>query len=438
MEDINLHFTGDIHAVTYAHNLLAALIDNSLFQGNLLNINPQSITFKRVLDLNDRSLRYCTIGLGGEKNGIPRDTGFDITVASEVMAILCLASDLMDLKQRLANITIGYTFDGKRLTAHDLKAEGAMTLLLKDAIKPNLVQTLEGTPTLIHGGPFANIAHGCNSIIATRTALKLSDYVVTEAGFGADLGAEKFFDLKCRMGNLKPSIVVLVATIRALKLHGGIPMGDLSIPNIEALNSGFTNLEKHVENIRKYGLPIVIAINHFETDSSEEIAFLQSRCQTLGVKAVFCDVFMKGSNGGIDLANEVINTINNGSSNFRFLYDSNLSIEDKIKIIANEIYGATDVTYSQEAGNSISKYKQMGFDNLPICIAKTQYSLSDNELLLGRPTNFNINIRELRLSSGAGFIIAISGNIMTMPGLPKEPAANRIDIDNNGIITGLF
>ncbi len=438
MEDINLHFTGDIHAVTTAHNLLAAMIDNSIHQGNPFNIDPRTIVFKRVVDLNDRALRSCVIGLGGKTNGVPRESGFDITVASEVMAILCLSSDLTELKNRLSKITIGYSYEGNRITAGDLKAEGAMTLILKDAIKPNLVQTLEGTPTLIHGGPFANIAHGCNSIIATKTALKLSDYVVTEAGFGADLGAEKFFDLKCRIGNLKPNLVVIVATIRALKLHGGIDKKDLSIPNVDALKKGFTNLEKHIENIKKYGVPQIIAINHFQTDSEEEITALKNKCKSLDVEVALTDVFINGSNGGVELAEKAIKIIDNNEANFKVLYNNELNIKDKIETIAKEIYGSDGVTYSKEAENDIKKYTKLGFDKLPICIAKTQYSLSDNELLLGRPTNFKIHIRELRLSSGAGFIVAIAGNIMTMPGLPKEPAAMSIDIDEKGIIKGLF
>lgn len=438
MDEINLHFTGDMHAITSANNLLAALIDNSLQQGNPLNIDPRTITFKRVVDLNDRALRDCIIGLGGKKNGVPRESGFDITVASEVMAILCLASDLMDLKVRLANITIGYTYDGLRITAGDLKAEGAMTLLMKDAIKPNLVQTLEGTPALIHGGPFANIAHGCNSLIATKTALKLGDYVVTEAGFGADLGAEKFFDLKCRMGNLKPNLVVVVATVRALKMHGGVNKNDLKIPNVDALEKGFSNLEKHIENIKKYNVPLIVAINHFDTDSESEIELLENKCKALNVNVAYSDVFNNGSDGGIDLAQQVVKEIDNNEANFRVLYDNNLSIEDKINVISKEIYGAASVTFSKEALSNIKNYSDLGFDKLPICIAKTQYSLSDDEKLLGRPSNFNINIRELKLSSGAGFIVAVAGNIMTMPGLPKEPAAINIDIDENGIIKGLF
>ena len=438
MEDINLHFTGDFHAITSAHNLLAAMIDNSIHHGNTLNIDPRTITFRRVVDLNDRALRNCIIGLGGKLNGIPRESGFDITVASEVMAILCFSSNLMELKDRLANITIGYTYEGEPVTAGDIKAEGAMTLLLKDAIKPNLVQTLEGTPTLIHGGPFANIAHGCNSIMATKTALKLGDYVVTEAGFGADLGAEKFFDLKCRIGKLKPDLVVVVATIRALKLHGGANKGELTNPDIEALKKGLGNLEKHIENIKKYGVPLVVAINHFQTDSEEEIKLLEKECEKLGVEVDLADMFLKGSIGGVSLAEKVVDIIDNNKSNFKVLYNDDLSIKEKIETIAKEIYGADGVVYTKEVENNLIKYNKLGYDKLPVCIAKTQYSLSDNELLLGKPTNFKINIREIRLSSGAGFVVAIAGNIMTMPGLPKVPAAVSIDIDKDGIIKGLF
>jgi formate--tetrahydrofolate ligase len=438
MEDINLHFTGDFHAITSANNLLAAMIDNSIHQGNPLNIDPRMITFKRVVDLNDRALRNCVIGLGGTKNGVPRETGFDITVASEIMAILCLATDLMDLKARLAAMTIGYSYAGLRITASDLRAEGAMTLLLKDAIKPNLVQTLEGTPAIIHGGPFANIAHGCNSLIATKAALKLADYVVTEAGFGADLGAEKFFDLKCRIGNLKPDLVVIVATIRALKLHGGIDKSKLKEPNLNALEKGFANLEKHIENIKKYNVPLMVTINHFDSDTEEEISLLKSKCESLGVSIAFSDVFARGSIGGIDLALTAIDKLDKEESNFELLYDSDLSIKDKIDMIATNIYGADGVTYSKEAEAEIKKYTTDGFDKLPICVAKTQYSLSDDELLIGRPTNFNIHIRDIKLSSGAGFIVAIAGNIMTMPGLPKEPIAMNMDIDEKGNIEGLF
>lgn len=438
MEDINLHFTGDLHAITTAHNLLAAMIDNSIFQGNPLNIDPRTIVFRRVVDLNDRALRNCIIGLGGKTNGVPRETGFDITVASEVMAILCLSNDLMDMKKRFASIIIGYTYDNKPVTAADLKAEGAMTLIMKDAIKPNLVQTLEGTPAFIHGGPFANIAHGCNSISATKAALKLADYVVTEAGFGADLGAEKFFDLKCRFGKLKPAAVVLVATIRALKLHGGVGKENLTEENIKALEKGFTNLEKHIENINKYKVPVVVSINRFPTDTSEELKWLKDKCHELGVEAEISEVFTEGGAGGKKLASKVIETIDTKESNFKVLYDEELPIKEKIEIIAKEIYGASGVDYSKEANANIDNFANIGYGNLPICIAKTQYSLSDDEKKLGRPENFRINIREVRLSAGAGFLVCIAGNIMTMPGLPKIPAACNIDIDANGVIKGLF
>ncbi|MDD3048547.1 MAG: formate--tetrahydrofolate ligase [Bacilli bacterium] len=438
MEDINLHFTGDLHAITSTNNLLNAMIDNSLFQGNPLNIDPTKITFKRSVDLNDRSLRNIEIALDGLTKSVPRKTGFDITVASEIMAILCLSNDLMDMKERFKNIVIGYTYDDKSITAADLHAEGAMTLLMKDAIKPNLVQTLEGTPTFIHGGPFANIAHGCNSLIATKTALKLADYVVTEAGFGADLGAEKFFDLKCRLGNIKPSMVVLVVTVRALKLHGGINKDNLKEENIEALSKGLSNLEKHIENIKKYNLPMVVAINKFATDTKTEIDLIKNRCNELGIDSEINDAFCKGGKGAVDLANKVVDIIDNNKNNFKLLYDNNISIKDKINTIATEIYGANGVTYSEEANNMILKLNNLGYDKLPICIAKTQYSLSDDESKIGRPTDFNINIRELRLSAGAGFIVAIAGNIMTIPGLPKNPSACNIDISEKGIIKGLF
>lgn len=435
MEEINLHFTGDMHAITSANNLLAAMIDNSIYHGNELNIDPKTICLKRVVDLNDRALRHIVID---SNNDLARETGFDITVSSEIMAILCLSKDLTDLKKKLSNMTIGYTYKGDRITTADLKAEGAMTLLLKDAIKPNLVQTLEGNPVIIHGGPFANIAHGCNSLIATKTALKLSDYVVTEAGFGADLGAEKFFDLKCRIGNLKPNIVVLVATIRALKLHGGVNKNDLNKPDVTALCKGFSNLEKHIENIRKYNLPVIVAINKFDSDTKEEIDILINKCQSLKAEAVINDTYSCGFAGGIELATQVVNLIDENKAHFKLLYNDNISITDKIEAIATKIYGADDVVYSEDAMNSIIKYTKMGFDNLPVCIAKTQYSFSDDALLLGRPKNFTFHIKEVKLSSGAGFIIALAGNIMTMPGLPKEPAAKKININKNNVITGLF
>ncbi len=438
MDDINLHFTGDLHAVTSAHNLIAAIIDNSIYQDNLLNIDPTKITWKRVVDLNDRALRKITVGLSDKPKSISRDSGFDITVASEIMAILCLSNDLMDLKKRVSKIIIGYTYDDKPITVHDLKIEGSIALLLKDAIKPNLVQTLENTPTIIHGGPFANIAHGCNSIIATKTALKLADYVVTEAGFGADLGAEKFFDLKCRLGNLTPNAVVVVATLRALKIHGGVSLEDVNIENKNAIKIGLENLKRHISNINKYNVKSVVSINVFENDSESELNFLKSELDKLGITSSLCYVFSKGSSGGVDLANKVIDIVNEDKSLFKPLYELNLPIKEKIATIAKEIYGASNVTFSDEAEGIISKINSMNLNELPICIAKTQYSFSDNEKQLGVPTNFEINIREINISSGAGFIVCIAGNIRTMPGLPKIPAAVNIDIDEFGKITGLF
>lgn len=438
MEDINLHFTGDIHAVTYAHDLLAAMIDNHLQQGNALGIDPRQVVFRRVIDLNDRALRNTVIGLGGKANGVPRESGFDISVASEVMAILCLAGSLMDLKQRLKKIVVAYTYDGKPVTAGDLEAQGAMTLLLKDAIKPNLVQTLENTPAFIHGGPFANIAHGCNSITATKTALKLADYVVTEAGFGADLGAEKFFDLKCRFAGFKPAAAVLVASVRALKSHGGVPKEKFGEENLEALAIGFENLEKHLENIAKFGVPAVVAINAFPTDTEKELNYIFERLEKMGIEAAISEVWAKGGKGGIDLGQKVLKTIEEKPSNFKVLYEADLPIKDKIETIAKEIYGADGVDYTAEAEKSIANYTAMGYGNLPICMAKTQYSLSDDQNKKGRPRNFRITVREVRLSAGAGFIVPITGAIMTMPGLPKRPAACDIDIDENGKITGLF
>lgn len=438
MEDINLHFTGDLHAITTTNNLLAAMIDNSIFQGNPLNIDPRTVTLRRVVDLNDRALRNCIVGLGGKINGVPRETGFDITVASEVMAILCLSKDLMDMKNRFANIVIGYTYDNKPVKTSDLNAEGAMALLMKDAIKPNIVQTLEGTPTFIHGGPFANIAHGCNSLIATKTALKLADFVVTEAGFGADLGAEKFLDLKCRFGNLNPSLVVIVATVKALKLHGGIDNTLLLEENLEALEKGFVNLEKHIENMKKYNLPVLVAINAFNTDTDRELQLIKDKCKNLNVEAEITKVFTDGGKGATNLAKRAVNIISKSDNNFKLLYDDDSSIEEKINIIAKNIYGADGAEFTKEALKSIDQYNLLGFGRLPICIAKTQYSLSDDEKKIGRPSGFKINIRELRLSAGAGFIVAIAGSIMTMPGLPKIPAACKIDIDEFGIIKGLF
>jgi len=438
MEDINLHFTGDMHAITAANNLLSAAIDNHIQQGNELDIDPRQITWKRAMDMNDRSLRSIVVGLGGKANGTPREDGFVITVASEVMAILCLASDLTDLKKRLGRIILGYAYSGAPITASQLKVEGAMTLLLKDAIKPNLVQTLENTPALMHGGPFANIAHGCNSINATKLALKLADYVITEAGFGADLGAEKFFDIKCRFAGFKPDAVVLVATIRALKYNGGAKKENLKQEDLHSLKIGFANLEKHVENLRKYGVPVVVAINHFDSDTHEEIEYVKTRCKGMNVEVAFSQVFAKGGEGGKELAEKLVHMIHNIPSGFRTLYDEKATVKAKIETIAREIYGARSVTYAPAADKAIKKLEEMHLDELPICMAKTQYSLSDNPNLLGRPENFEINVREIKVSAGAGFIVALTGEIMTMPGLPKVPAAEKIDIDENGIITGLF
>ncbi|HHU33563.1 MAG: formate--tetrahydrofolate ligase [Zhaonellaceae bacterium] len=438
MEDINLHFTGDFHAITYAHNLLAAMVDNHLQQGNALNIDPRQVIFRRVIDLNDRALRNVIIGLGGRVNGVPRESGFDISVASEVMAILCLADSLMNLKERFSRIVVAYTYDGKPVTAADLEAEGSMTLLMKDAIKPNLVQTLENTPAFVHGGPFANIAHGCNTMTATKTALKLADYVVTEAGFGADLGAEKFYNLKCRFGNLKPAVTVIVATVRALKMHGGVAKSDLGQENMEALAKGFENLEKHIENVGKFGVPAVVAINAFPTDTEKELKFVYDKCNELGVEVALSEVWAKGGEGGIELANKVLETIENKPSNFKVLYDENLPIKEKVAIIAREVYGANGVNFTADAEKAIAKFTELGYDKLPICMAKTQYSLSDDQTKLGRPKDFDITVREVRLSAGAGFLVCLTGAIMTMPGLPKRPAACNIDIDANGKITGLF
>lgn len=438
MEDINLHFTGDLHAITYAHNLLSAMIDNSIQQGNPLNIDPRSVVFRRVIDLNDRALRDIVIGLGGKANGVPRENGFDITVASEVMAILCLADDLMDMKQRFSKIVIGYTYDKQPVTAADLQAQGAMTLLMKDAIKPNLVQTLENTPAFIHGGPFANIAHGCNSVNATKTAMKIADYTVTEAGFGADLGAEKFFDLKCRFAGLKPDVTVIVATVRALKMHGGVAKADLGPENLDALSKGFANLEKHIENVGKFGVPVVVAINAFPTDTKAELDLVEAKCNAMGVEVALSEVWAKGGEGGKALAEKVLNTIETKESNFKYLYDVELPIKDKISKIATEIYGADKVNFTAEASKSIKQFTDMGYGNLPICMAKTQYSFTDDQTIMGRPTGFDITIREVRLSAGAGFLVCITGAIMVMPGLPKVPSACKIDIDEDGVITGLF
>lgn len=438
MEDINLHFTGDMHAITAANNLLSALLDNHIHQGNRLRIDPRRILWKRCMDMNDRALRQIVVGLGGKVNGFPREDGFNITVASEVMAILCLATDITDLKERLGRIIVAYDYDGKPVTAKDLEAHGAMTLLLKDAIKPNLVQTLENTPCLIHGGPFANIAHGCNSIRATQLALKLSDYVITEAGFGAELGAEKFFDIKCRYGHFAPDAVVLVATVRALKYNGGVKKEDLSKEDVSALSRGIANLQKHIENVKKFGVPVLVAINRFSTDSDEELAFIKDKCREWDVDVALAEVFAKGGEGGIEVAQKLCETIEQKSSAFKMLYDINLPIKEKIAIINKELYGGKNVEYTTKALNEIKAIEEMGFSNLPVCIAKTQYSLSDNPTLLGRPEGFTLNVKDVRLSAGAGFIVVLMGDIMTMPGLPKIPSANKIDIDPSGRITGLF
>ena len=437
MEDINLHFTGDFHAITSAHNLLAAVIDNHIQQGNALDLDVRRITWKRVVDLNDRALRNIICGLGGKAHGVPRETGFDITVASEMMAILCLTSDLEDMKKRLGNIIIGYTRSGRPVRAEELNVTGALTLLFKDAIKPNLVQTLEGTPALIHGGPFANIAHGCNSVMATKYALKMADYTITEAGFGADLGAEKFLDIKCRFTGFKPDAVVIVATIRALKMHGGLAKTELATENIEALKKGMTNLAKHIENIQKFGLPIVVAINAFPTDTENELQELKALCESTGASVSISEAWAKGGEGAIDLAQKVIEATEK-PSNFQYMYDVNDSIKDKINAIATKIYGADGVNYTPAVEKTIAEFEAEGLDKMPICMAKTQYSLSDDQFKLGAPTGFKITVRELRISAGAGFIVALTGNILTMPGLPKKPAAENMDIDINGKITGLF
>lgn len=437
MEDINLHFTGDMHAITAANNLLCAILDNHLQQGNQLNIDPRRVLFKRCMDMNDRALRFVNVGLGGKANGVPREDGFQITVASEVMAILCLAADLQDLKERLGNILVAYTYDNRPVYAKDLQVNGSMAVLLKDAIKPNLVQTLENTPALMHGGPFANIAHGCNSVRATKLALKLADYTITEAGFGSDLGAEKFLDIKCRYAGLAPSAIVVVATLRALKYNGGVPKADTAKPNVEAVKAGLCNLAAHVENMKKYGVPVVVAINHFLTDSDEEVEVLENYCRENDVEFALSDVFAKGGEGGIELAHKVVKACEK-PANFAPIYDVNLPIKEKIETIAKTIYGADGVTYSSEANKAITEIEKLGKDKLPICMAKTQYSLSDDATKLGRPTGFKINIRDVKLSAGAGFIVALSGAIMTMPGLGKEPAAYRIDIDADGNIHGLF
>ena len=438
MEDLNLHFTGDFHAITSANNLLAALLDNHIQQGNELGIDPRQIVWKRCMDMNDRVLRNIVVGLGSKMDGMVREDHFVITVASEIMAILCLADDMADLKKRLGRIIVAYTFDGKPVTADDLQATGSMAALLKDALKPNLIQTLEHTPAIVHGGPFANIAHGCNSVRATKTALKLADYVITEAGFGADLGAEKFFDIKCRMAGLKPDAVVLVATIRALKYNGGVQKDELSSENLDALKAGIVNLEKHIENLHKFGVPVVVTLNSFVTDTKAETDFVEQFCKERGCEFALSEVWEKGGEGGIDLANKVLETIEHKESNFKVLYDDSLSLKEKIETVAKEIYGADGVTYSPAAERELKRITDLGMGDLPVCMAKTQYSLSDDAKKLGRPSGFKINVREVYASAGAGFVVAVNGSIMTMPGLSKKPAAYGIDVDDNGVITGLF
>lgn len=438
MEDLNLHFTGDFHAITSANNLLAALLDNHIQQGNELGIDPRQIVWKRCMDMNDRVLRNIVVGLGSKMDGMVREDHFVITVASEIMATLCLADDMADLKKRLGRIIVAYTFDGKPVTADDLQATGSMAALLKDALKPNLIQTLEHTPAIVHGGPFANIAHGCNSVRATKTALKLADYVITEAGFGADLGAEKFFDIKCRMAGLKPDAVVLVATIRALKYNGGVPKDELSSENLDALKAGIVNLEKHIENLHKFGVPVVVTLNSFVTDTKAETDFVEQFCKERGCEFALSEVWEKGGEGGIDLANKVLETIEHKESNFKVLYDDSLSLKEKIETVAKEIYGADGVTYSPAAERELKRITDLGMGDFPVCMAKTQYSLSDDAKKLGRPSGFKINVREVYASAGAGFVVAVNGSIMTMPGLSKKPAAYGIDVDDNGVITGLF
>ena len=437
MEDINLHFTGDMHAITSANNLLCAMLDNHMQQGNQLGIDPRRILIKRCLDMNDRALRNVVVGLGGKINGVPREDGFIITVASEVMAILCLASDIVDLKKRLGNILVAYTYDGKPVFARNLQADGAMTALLKDAIKPNLVQTIEGTPAIMHGGPFANIAHGCNSIRATKLALKLADYCITEAGFGSDLGAEKFLDIKCRFAGIAPSCIVVVATCRALKYNGGVPKAEVSEPNLDALKKGILNLGVHISNMRKYGVPVVVAINRFYTDSDEELKYIEDYCHDMGAEFALSDVFCNGGEGGTDLAKKVVEACEK-PSDFKLLYDDSLTIKEKINKIATEIYGADGVNFTTKAEKALADVVALGGDKLPVCVAKTQYSLSDNPTLLGAPKGFDITVRDVRISNGAGFVVVYTGDIMTMPGLPKQPAANRIDVDENSKISGLF
>ena len=438
MEDLNLHFTGDFHAITSANNLLAALLDNHIQQGNELGIDPRQIVWKRCLDMNDRVLRNVVVGLGNKMDGMVREDHFVITVASEIMAILCLANDMADLKTKLGNIIVAYTFDGKPVTAADLNAVGSMAALLKDALKPNLIQTLENTPAIVHGGPFANIAHGCNSVRATKTALKLADYVITEAGFGADLGAEKFFDIKCRKAGLAPDAVVLVATIRALKYNGGVAKADLNAENLDALEKGIVNLEKHIENLQKYGVPVVVTLNSFVTDTKAETDFVENFCRERGCEFALSEVWEKGGEGGVALAQKVLETLETKESHFKVLYDDELSLKEKIETVAREIYGADGVTYSAAADKELKRITDLGLGNLPVCMAKTQYSLSDDATKLGRPSGFTVNVREVYVSAGAGFVVAINGSIMTMPGLPKKPAAFEIDVNEEGVITGLF
>ena len=438
MEDINLHFTGDMHAITAANNLLCAMLDNHMQQGNVLGIDPRRIVFTRVMDMNDRALRNITIGLGGKVNGVPREDHFMITVASEVMAILCLAKDLDDLKKRFGDILVAYTFAGKPVYARDLHAEGAMTALMRDAIKPNLVQTLEGTPALMHGGPFANIAHGCNSIQATRLAMKLADIAITEAGFGADLGAEKFMDIKCRKAGISPDCIVLVATVRALKYNGGVPKTELNAPNMDVLERGICNLDAHLDNMKKFGVPVVVAINAFPTDTAEEMEFIRKHCAERGVRVALSEVFAKGGEGGEELAREVLTVLDEGKADFHMLYEDELPLEEKIRKIAKEIYGADGVTFAPAAHKELMNITDMGYGSLPVCLAKTQYSLSDDASLLGRPSQFVVSVRSARLAAGAGFVVVETGAVMTMPGLPKVPAAEKIDVDNAGVITGLF
>ena len=438
MEDLNLHFTGDFHAITSANNLLAALLDNHIQQGNQLEIDPRQVVWKRCMDMNDRALRNIVIGLGSKMDGMVREDHFIITVASEIMAVLCLADNMEDLKRRLGRIIVAYSFDGTPITADDLHATGSMAALLKDAIKPNLIQTLEHNPAIVHGGPFANIAHGCNSVRATKTALKLGDIAITEAGFGADLGAEKFFDIKCRKAGLKPDAVVLVATIRALKYNGGVPKADLAKDDLESLKKGIVNLEKHIENLQKFGVPVVVTLNSFVTDTKEEIAFVENFCKERNCEFALSEVWEKGGEGGIELAKKVLDTLEHKEAHFKPLYEDEMSLMDKIKTIATEIYGADDVTYSKAALKELKHIEEMGMGNFPVCMAKTQYSLSDDASKLGRPTGFTVNVREVYVSAGAGFVVAITGSIMTMPGLPKVPAANGIDVSEDGMITGLF